>query len=152
AMSALTPELEIARFLRQLKWIAVILAAGWVVWALAPILTPFVLAALLGWLGDPLVDRLERRGRSRNTAVVLVFILMLLLLVLLLLVLVPLLERQVRTLVSSLPAYRDWFVQVALPWIEQRTGLELMVWLDPERLFTWVREHWQQAGGAAATL
>ena len=151
-MSALTPELEIARFLRQLKWIAVILAAGWVVWALAPILTPFVLAALLGWLGDPLVDRLERRGRSRNTAVVLVFILMLLLLVLLLLVLVPLLERQVRTLVSSLPAYRDWFVQVALPWIEQRTGLELMVWLDPERLFTWVREHWQQAGGAAATL
>src|SRR5690606_19798258 len=67
-------------------------------------------------------------------------------------VLVPLLERQVRTLVSSLPAYRDWFVQVALPWIEQRTGLELMVWLDPERLFTWVREHWQQAGGAAATL
>jgi len=151
-MSALTPELEIAGFLRQLKWIAVILAAGWVVWALAPILTPFVLAALLGWLGDPLVDRLERRGRSRNTAVVLVFILMLLLLVLLLLVLVPLLERQVRTLVSSLPAYRDWFVQVALPWIEQRTGLELMVWLDPERLFTWVREHWQQAGGAAATL
>lgn len=151
-MSALTPELEIARFLRQLKWIAVILAAGWVVWALAPILTPFVLAALLGWLGDPLVDRLERRGRSRNTAVVLVFILMLLLLVLLLLVLVPLLERQVRTLISSLPAYRDWFVQVALPWIEQRTGLELMVWLDPERLFTWVREHWQQAGGAAATL
>lgn len=151
-MSALTPELEIARFLRQLKWIAVILAAGWVVWALAPILTPFVLAALLGWLGDPLVDRLERRGRSRNTAVVLVFILMLLLLVLLLLVLVPLLERQGRTLVSSLPAYRDWFVQVALPWIEQRTGLELMVWLDPERLFTWVREHWQQAGGAAATL
>ena len=40
------------------------------------------IAALLGWLGDPWVDRLERSGRSRTTAVVLVFTLMLLLLVL----------------------------------------------------------------------
>ncbi|HET6397390.1 MAG TPA: AI-2E family transporter [Pseudoxanthomonas sp.] len=147
-----TPEYEIARFLRQLKWIAIVLAAGWLVWMLAPILTPFVLAALLGWLGDPLVDRLQRRGRSRNTAVTLVFVLMLLLLVLAVLVLVPVLERQVRTLVGSLPAYRDWFVQTALPWIEARTGLELLVWLDPDRLFDWIRDHWQQAGGAAATL
>jgi len=147
-----TPEYEIARFLRQLKWIAIVLAAGWLVWMLAPILTPFVLAALLGWLGAPLVDRLQRRGRSRNTAVTLVFVLMLLLLVLAVLVLVPVLERQVRTLVGSLPAYRDWFVQTALPWIEARTGLELLVWLDPDRLFDWIRDHWQQAGGAAATL
>ena len=53
-----------------------------------------MVAALLGWLGDPLVDRLERRGRSRNLGVVLVFTLMVLLLVLALLILVPLVERQ----------------------------------------------------------
>src|SRR5690606_33855517 len=114
---------EIARFLQQLKWIVLGLVGLWVVWLLAPILTPFVFGALLGWMGDPLVDRLERAGRSRNVAVALVFGLMTLLLVLALLILVPMLERQVRTLVESLPAYRDWFVQTAVPWLEARTGL-----------------------------
>ncbi|KAF1684858.1 AI-2E family transporter [Pseudoxanthomonas broegbernensis] len=147
-----TPEFEIARFLRQLKWILLAVVAVWLMWMLAPILTPFVLGALLGWLGDPLVDRLERRGRSRNVAVTLVFALMTLLLTLALLILVPLLERQVKTLIVTLPAYRDWFVDTALPWLEARTGLELLVWLDPDQLVEWVRMHWQQAGGFAATL
>src|SRR5690606_21874054 len=143
---------EIARFLQQLKWIVLGLVGLWVVWLLAPILTPFVFGALLGWMGDPLVDRLERAGRSRNVAVALVFGLMTLLLVLALLILVPMLERQVRTLVESLPAHRDWFVQTAAPWLEARTGVERMAWLDPERLAQWVREHWQQAGGFATAV
>ena len=54
------------------------------------------------------------------------------------------------TLVESLPNYRDWFVQTALPWIERRTGLQILSWLDPERLFQLIREHWQSAGGVAA--
>lgn len=146
------PEFEIARFLRQLKWSLLALAVLWLVWMLAPVLTPFVLGALLGWLGDPLVDRLERGGRSRNVAVALVFGMMTLLLALALLILVPLLERQVKTLISTLPQYRDWFVDDALPWLEARTGLDLKVWLDPDRLVDWIRDHWQQAGGFAATL
>src|SRR3546814_13361600 len=85
---------------------------------------PFVVAALLGWLGDPLVDRLQRAGRSRNTAVVLVFALMALLLALALLILVPTLQRQIATLVQSLPNYRDWFVDTALRSEERRVGKE----------------------------
>ena len=65
-----SPEAEIAQFLRRLKYVAVALLVGWVVWLLAPILTPFVLALALAWLGDPLVDRIEATGRSRNTGVV----------------------------------------------------------------------------------
>ncbi|MCF5975291.1 AI-2E family transporter, partial [Xanthomonas perforans] len=38
----LTPEAEIALFLRRLKWAAVIVGVLWVVSLLAPILTPFV--------------------------------------------------------------------------------------------------------------
>ncbi|UYB53590.1 AI-2E family transporter [Xanthomonas sp. AM6] len=148
----LSPEAEIALFLRRLKWTAVILGALWVVALLAPILTPFVLALLLGWLGDPLVDRLERAGRSRNMAVTLVFVLMLLLLVLALLILVPMLERQIVTFIEVLPQARDWFTGTAIPWAEQKTGLQLMAWLDPERLIEWIRGHWQQAGGVAATF
>lgn len=148
----LSPEAEIAQFLRSLKWIVLAGLALWIVGLLAPILTPFVLALLLGWLGDPLVDRIERAGRSRNAAVVLVFLLMTLLLVLALLILVPMIERQIVTLINALPQARDWFIATAVPWLEQRTGFELSSWLDPERLVEWVRSHWQQAGGLARTL
>jgi predicted PurR-regulated permease PerM len=147
-----TPEYEIARFLRQLKWLAVVAAAVWLVWLLAPILTPFVLGALLGWAGDPLADRLQRRGFSRNLAVAVVFGAMALVMVLALVILLPLLERQVVTLVAAAPEYRDWMLQTALPWIEHRTGLDLVGWLDAGRLSEWVRTHWSQAGGFAATV
>lgn len=143
---------DIARFLRRLQWGLVALAALWLVALLGPILTPFVLAALLGWLGDPLVDRLERAGRSRPVAVTLVFVLMLMLVVLVVLILVPMVERQVVTLVEALPQYRAWFMETALPWVEQRTGIEITTWLDPQRLFELARTHWAQAGGLATTL
>ncbi len=151
-MSTPPAETEIALFLRRLQW-GVMAAFGlWVVWLLAPILTPFVIALMLAWLGDPLVDRLEARGRSRNTAVILVFVLMILLLALALLILVPMIQRQISTLVSVLPQAQQWLMGTALPWVEQKTGVEIMAWLEPERLFDWVRSHWQQAGGAATTL
>ncbi len=143
---------SIADFLRRLQWTALAVGVFWMVWLLAPILTPFVFAALLGWLGDPLVDRLERAGRSRNTAVILVFSAMSLLLILALVILVPLLERQIFTLMESLPYYRDWLMGTALPWLEYRTGLQILAWLDPGRLFTLIQAHWQDAGGIAAAV
>lgn len=142
----------IAAFYRRVQWAALALGVVWVVWLLAPILSPFVFAALLGWLGDPMVDRLEARRMQRNTAVVLVFSVMTLVLAIVAILLVPLLEQQLVTLVESLPNYRDWFVQTALPWIERRTGLQILSWLDPERLFQLIREHWQSAGGVAAAV
>ena len=143
---------EIARFYNRVQRTAMAAGALLLVWVLAPILSPFVFAALLGWLGDPLVDRIQRAGRSRNTAVILVFAFMVLVLVLVVLILVPLIERQILTLVASLPSYRDWFMMTALPWLEQRTGLQLLAWLDTDRIIEVVRSHWQQAGGVAATL
>jgi predicted PurR-regulated permease PerM len=142
----------LAVFLRRLQWGLVALAAGWLLWLLSPILAPFVCAALLGWLGDPLVDRMQARGVPRNGAVVLVFAAMTAIALLALLLLLPLLQRQLATLFASLPHYREWLVGTALPWLEAKTGLELVGWLDPSRLFQLAREHWEQAGGAAATL
>ena len=142
----------LATFLQRLQWGLLALAVAWVVWLLSPILTPFVLAALLGWLGDPLVDRIQRAGSSRNTAVMLVFTVMAAIMLLGLLLLLPLLQRQVVTLVSSLPNYRDWIVDTLLPWIEARTGLQLVGWLDPMRMIELARAHWEQAGGAASTM
>lgn len=151
-MSTDAAEMEIALFLRRLKWTVLGAFGLWVMWLLAPVLTPFVVALMLAWLGDPLVDRLEASGRSRNTAVVLVFVLMILLLALALLILVPLIQRQIITLIAALPQGQEWLMNTAIPWIEQKSGLEIMAWLDPGRLFEWVRSHWQQAGGVATTF
>jgi predicted PurR-regulated permease PerM len=148
----LTPEAEIAQFLRRLKYVLAALAVGWVIWLLGPILTPFVLALALAWLGDPLVDRIEATGRSRNTGVVLVFVAMILLITAALLILVPMIERQIATLVAAIPQAQQWLMQTGIPWFEQKTGLEVMQWMDPDRLIEWVRSHWQQAGGFAKTF
>ncbi len=147
-----TPEFEIARFLRRMQWAAVGVGAFWLLWLLAPILTPFAVAALLGWLGDPLVDRLELAGRSRNTSVILVFTLMALLLALVLVILVPLIESQISTLIQSMPGYRVWFSTIAIPWVEGRTGLQIASWLDLDHLIELVRSNWERAGGVAATI
>lgn len=143
---------DIARFLRRLQWTALVIAAFWLLWLLAPVLTPFVLAAMLGWLGDPLVDRLERSGRARNVAVTLVFTAMALVLLLALVLLVPMIEQQLATLIASLPDYRAWFMDTALPWIERRTGIELTSWLDVGSLVALIRDNWERAGGFASRV
>ena len=147
-----SPEFEIARFLRRLQWTAIGVGAFWLLWLLSPILTPFAVAALLGWLGDPLVDRLQLAGRSRNTAVIMVFTLMALLLALVLIILVPLIESQISTLIEFLPRYRLWFTGVAIPWVEARTGMQIATWLDLGHLVELMRSNWERAGGVATTV
>ena len=151
-MEVATPLEDIARFLRRVQWAAVVLAALWLLGLLAPVLTPFVIAALLGWLGDPVVDRLEAAGRSRSTAVAIVFSVMSLLFVIVLLLLLPMVQRQVITLIQSLPRYLAWVGDTLLPWVEARTRIDVDRYLDMGYLVTMVREHWESAGGVARTV
>ena len=58
---------------RRWQWLLIAGIAGWLLGLRAPILTPVVFAARLGWLGDPLVARLVPRGWTRQLGVVLVF-------------------------------------------------------------------------------
>ena len=135
------------------KWqlMALIVGLSFLLWLLGPVLTPFVIAALLAYLGDPLVDWLERLRLSRSGAVAIVFVLMTLVLVGVVLLLIPLLERQISAFIEQFPRYRDWFTGVALPWISQRTGFDVEG-IELGSIYTMLQEHWQQAGGVAATL
>lgn len=137
---------------RRWQWLILVVLLGFLVWLLAPILTPFVISALLGWLGDPMVDRLERSGRSRGASVAIVFVLITLLLGLALLVLVPMLWEQVQTLIDFLPRLAAWVAGVAIPWMEQRFHVQLVKYIDPSYLIALIQNHWQEAGGIAATV
>ena len=43
------------------------------VYLLEPILSPFLIGIILAYLGDPLVDRLEKAGLGRTPGAILVF-------------------------------------------------------------------------------
>ena len=49
--------MPIERFV-ALQWFAISAAIAWLLYLLAPILTPFVVAAILAYICDPLVSRL----------------------------------------------------------------------------------------------
>lgn len=91
---------------------------------LLPILTPFLVSILLAYMGDPIVDFLEKHKFSRTWGVILVFVLLSLLLLILLLFLVPMIGRQLVSLYELTPQFMDWLQGTALPWLQARLGLE----------------------------
>lgn len=142
--------------IQRLFWLLALGLVGWLLWILKPVLVPFASAALLAYLGDPLVDRLElvRFGRvriNRTAAVSTVFLLMASAILIALLILIPLLERQISYLISRLPAYLSWGQNEFIPWIQERFSLELTL-PDLSALPTLIQDHWREAGGLASTL
>ena len=98
------------------------------IYLLHPILTPFLVALLLAYLFDPLVDRLEKLGLSRTWGVVSVFGLIILIVIALMLVLIPMLAKQLMRLYELAPQMLDWLQHTAVPWVQSRLGLAEGFW------------------------
>lgn len=87
-------------------WAAIAGLFGLVLWFLAPVLAPFVVAAVLAYALTPLVDWLDHVGRGRIprlVAVVLVEVVFLLLLLGILLLIVPILAKELPLMREQLP-------------------------------------------------
>jgi len=106
------------------NWLIAIALVGWLMWLLAPVLTPFVAAALLAYIGDPLADRLQRLRLPRTVAVVTVFLLTFLAVGLLVLLIVPLIRTQVSAFLTALPDIVDQAEQVWLPTVTDYLGID----------------------------
>src|SRR3989337_1042370 len=96
-------------------WLAIALAVGGLLYLLSPILAPFLFAAVLAYILDPLVERLTGRHVPRTLAVILVMIGVLALLVALGLVVLPLFAKELRLLTERLPAFIIWLNQRLAP-------------------------------------
>jgi predicted PurR-regulated permease PerM len=131
-------------------WAAAALVLALLLWLLAPILTPFVIGAGLAYLGDPLVDALQRRRLSRTTGVVIVFTVLTLAGLIAALLILPLLYKQFVELLQNIPVWLQWLQNNALP----RLGIVLPegLQLDATGLRSVVAEHWSQAGGIMARV
>jgi phosphoribosylaminoimidazole-succinocarboxamide synthase len=134
----------------NITWLAlaILLVAGGLVYLLGPILTPFLAGALLAYIFDPLVDRLETRGLSRTTGTVLVIVLAGLVLFALLLVALPLFQGQFAELSQRVPAALDLLQTRFLPWLAQTFGITINP--DLGTLKAWLTE--QATENSAAWL
>lgn len=116
------------------------------IYVLSPILTPFLIAIFLAYLGHPLVDALERWHIPRVFGALIIFIAMVFTILLLLGFLLPLLEHQISRIIASIPDGLRWIEQVALPWLNQYFGFKLP---DNQSFSTILNQHWQQATNVA---
>ncbi len=110
------------------KWLILagtLIVVGLIV-LLAPILSPFLTAILLAYLGDPIVDKLEQWKLSRTNGVIVTFLLLTLVIVGACLLLIPALVHQVDALVKSIPSMVTWVTEVAVPYVEKRFGIEVI--------------------------
>jgi len=136
--------------------LALLIATGWLLYRLAPVITPFAIAAGLAYLGDPLADRLQqlrffRWPVGRTAAVVIVFALMIVAFVAAVLIALPLLRDQVQHLVERAPAMLDWLIGTLLPWLQDKLGLASFE-LDAESAVAAARAYWKEAGAALMSV
>lgn len=129
---------------RRWVWWGVGLGFALFVYFLHPILTPFLVAIVLAYMSDPVVDRLERAGLSRTWGTVAVFGLLTVIMMTLLLVLVPLLAKQLLKLYQLAPLVLDWLQHTAMPWVQAKLGLSDSFWKF-DKIKAAITEHMGQA-------
>ncbi len=94
------------RFERQVVfWLCALAVFIGLLWALGGVLLPFAAALALGYVLDPVADRMERLGIPRLGGVVIILAVFLILLALVLFFLVPVLMHQVQALIVNFPGY-----------------------------------------------
>lgn len=133
-----------------LQWLLFIALLGGMFYLLSPILLPFIAAAILAYICNPLVNRLVRAKLPRGLAVLLVMLSLLIAAVLLLLILLPLLQKELAVLSIRLPLFLDTLRSKILPHLQHVFGGAVQ-W-DSNVLKAFALEHWQSAGGIAEKI
>lgn len=84
-------------------WVAFTALVVCLLWLFNAVLLPFVMAIVLGYLLDPLVNKLEKFRMSRTVATLLILVGSLVVIVLIFVIFTPMLVRQVSGLIQALP-------------------------------------------------
>ena len=129
---------------------AAALVVAFLFYVLGPILAPFMFAAILAYICDPLVDRLQRRRLPRTLATVIVLLLLISLFVLLLLIMAPLFQKEVTLLSERIPGYITALNEKLIPWLNAKLGLKLE--LDFQGFKQNITEYVQGADGLASKV
>ena len=126
-MSASTERYLSKRMFQVLFWTALVVV---VLYFLRGILTPVLLAFLLAYAFNPLVERLARWHLPRSLGTVLCLFILLVLAVGLIMLIVPALQNEIASLMKRMPGYLDEIRQHAVPWIQNNLQIEVPASFD----------------------
>ncbi len=140
---------------RPLAWLdlhfATMAAIGLVfallLWLLSPILAPFLAAAILAYIFDPVVSKLEARGVPRSLGTVLALLVLMVAVALLLVIILPLFYKEIALLIEQMPGFMDRLRTTVLPWISDKFGVDVP--LDSASLRQFITDNAQDASGIA---
>ena len=123
---------------RTATWIALSLLLLLALWLLAPVLTPFVIAVVLGYVLHPAVERLAGRRVPRWIAVALVEVAAIVAALAVLLLIVPILSKQLPLLREQIPLLADRLNTSVGPWLAK---MGMNVALDTESIKAFVLKY-----------
>lgn len=124
---------------------AVLFVAG-AVYILAPVLTVFLLAALLAYIVNPLVGRLEALHIPRTVTILVLLLIGVLAVTALLLMLIPMAKKEVLTFSAHVPDYTNWLQAQIEHATDGRYTLDLHV------LKQRILQQWQSVGVGVGKL
>jgi predicted PurR-regulated permease PerM len=135
-------------------WLAGLLICG-LIYLLSPILTPFLIAAILAYIANPLVNKIDafqfkNLSPSRTVASLLVMGLILAVILLILLIVVPLIQKEVVLLLQKLPAYFNTAKSSLDPWLQKNFGVGIDI--DFAQIQQILTENWKTAGNFAKNI
>ncbi len=112
----------------QYLWVvgAALVIAALLHW-LGPVLTPFLIAAILAYFGSPAVTWAQRRRIPRTLGTLLVMLVILALLLGLLFVLIPLLQSEIKQVIRRLPDLVGQLNARVGPWLHDTLGIDLQL-------------------------
>ncbi|MEO7954068.1 MAG: AI-2E family transporter [Polaromonas sp.] len=107
---------------RAVTWFIIALLVVLALWLLGPVLTPFVVAAVLAYALTPVVNRLDALGRGRMPrvlAVLIVEVLFVLVLLSIALLVVPIFAKELPLLRDQVPLLAERLNNSLTPWLGQ---------------------------------
>ena len=141
---------ELTPGLRALAIVAALVAFGFLVNALAPVLTPFMFGAILSYIGAPIVAWLARRRIPRTAGAVLVIIAIAAFMGGLMLVVAPLVSSEISRITEALPALLTKIQEQWLPWLNATFGTAFS--FDLTQLKALAKDNAGAVGGISAKL
>jgi len=112
-------------------------------YSLLPVLTSFIVGAVLAYICGPITDRLSALGLPRSLAAWLTIMAVGLVLVTLVLLVLPIFWRQIAVFIQQLPDLLGR-LDTLLQDLGRRIGVDIDR-IDPEFVRDWLKEHWASA-------
>lgn len=103
----------------MLAWAGIALGAMLLLWLLAPVLTPFIVGAVLAYALHPAVERLASRRVPRLLAVLGVEVVFIIVVLAVLLLIVPIISKELPLLREQIPLLADKLNRSLAPWLAQ---------------------------------